>query len=488
MSKKTAGDIVAKLWKMCDILRDGGVNYQDYVTELTYILFLKMLDETEQHDRVPKEFSWATLSELEGDDLMTAYKQALLSLGTGKDAKGDDIAVDKTVQYIYSNANTSIRKPKDLHTLFTNIGKLDWHDVDKDQFGDMYEGLLQKNANETKSGAGQYFTPRPLIDSIVSLVKPEFGDIIQDPAAGTGGFLIAAHMYIKEQLGEAFYDQPDAKFKEYIEKNFQGFEIVEETHRLALMNLLLHDIQGKLECESTMTNAGKEMENANVILSNPPFGNAKGNITRDDFTYKTGNKQLCFLQHIYRNLQPGGRAAVVLPDSVLFDDNKGTQIREDLMNKCNLHTILRLPTGIFYAQGVKTNVLFFEKGKKSDVSNTKEVWVYDMRTNARSFGKTKPLKREDFAEFEKKYGKKTDGTSKRTDEGEQGRFRKFNFDFIKNRRFNLDISWLKDDSQTSLEDLPAPDELIVEITSELAVVMDSLNDIMQELAGETNAE
>lgn len=484
MSKKTAGDIVAKLWKMCDILRDGGVNYQDYVTELTYILFLKMLDETEQFDRVPEQFSWKTLSELEGDELMRVYKQALLSLGTGKDADGNDISVDKTVQYIYANANTSIRKPKDLHTLFVNIGKLDWHDVDKDQFGDMYEGLLQKNANETKSGAGQYFTPRPLIDSIVSLVKPEFGELIQDPAAGTAGFLIAAHIFIKEQMGDKLYDQPDEKFKFYVEEAFQGFEIVEETHRLALMNLLLHDIQGKLECESTMTNAGKEMPKADLILSNPPFGNAKGNITRDDFTYKTGNKQLCFLQHIYRNLKPGGRAAVVLPDNVLFEDGKGASIREDLMNKCNLHTILRLPTGIFYAQGVKTNVLFFEKGKNSEVGNTKHVWVYDMRTNARTYGKTKPLIREEFSDFEKLYGKKSDGSSKRTDQGEEGRFRKFDLDFIKSRNFNLDISWLKDSSVTSRDELPEPEELAIEISSELESVMDSLNDIVQELVGE----
>lgn len=483
MSKKTAGDIVAKLWKMCDTLRDGGVNYQDYVTELTYILFLKMLDETDQNKRVPEQFYWEALSSLEGEPLMTRYKQALLFLGTGKDAEGNDLKVDKTVQYIYSNASTSIRKPADLHSLFTSIGKLEWHDISKDQFGDMYEGLLEKNASEVKSGAGQYFTPRPLIDSMVSLVKPQFKELIQDPAAGTGGFLIAAHMYIKNQMGDKLYDQSDSDFKFYVEEAFQGFEIVEETHRLALMNLLLHDIQGKLECASTMSMAGKEMAAANVILSNPPFGNAKGNITRDDFTYNTGNKQLCFLQHIYRNLKPGGRAAVVLPDNVLFEDGKGTQIREDLINKCNLHTILRLPTGIFYAQGVKTNVLFFEKGKKAETGNTKEVWIYDMRTNSRSFGKTNPLKREDFAEFEKLFGNKVDGSSKRTDQGEEGRFRKFNIEFIKNRNFNLDIAWLRDNSHTSVDDLPEPNELIVEMISELETVMDSLNDIIKELSG-----
>jgi len=296
----------------------------------------------------------------------------------------------------------------------------------------LYEGLLEKNANETKSGAGQYFTPRALINAMVRCIKPQPGEVIQDPAAGTAGFLIAADAYIKSQTDELFdLDKKQQNFQK--NKAFVGVELVPGTRRLALMNCLLHGMEGDDEGVVHLGNAlgqvGQGLPKADVILANPPFGTAKGgeaSITRDDLTYKTSNKQLAFLQHIYRNLKPGGRAAVVLPDNVLFEAGVGTDVRRDLMNKCNLHTILRLPTGIFYAQGVKTNVLFFTKGsaakasaknKQQEENCTKNVWVYDLRSNMPNFGKRTPFGEQHLTPFEKVYGKKADGSSKRS-EGE----------------------------------------------------------------------
>jgi type I restriction enzyme M protein len=330
--------------------------------------------------------------------------------------------------------------------------------------------LLEKNANEKKSGAGQYFTPRPLIDSMVALVDPKAGELVQDPAAGTAGFLIAADRHIKAATDDLFnLSEKQQDFQR--RRAFYGAELVHDTHRLALMNLMLHDIEGELVLGDTLSSVGEQLPPANVILTNPPFGTKKGGglPSRGDFTYPTSNKQLAFLQHIYRGLIPGrGRAAVVLPDNVLFEDNVGAQIRADLMNKCDLHTILRLPTGIFYAQGVKTNVLFFARGEK-DVGNTNAVWIYDMRTNAPAFGKRTPLTRGHFAEFEAVFGGDCWGKGKRKDLGEEGRFRRFSRDEIGRRGENLDISWLKDDGHTSAEDLPEPEVIVGEILERLGV-------------------
>ncbi|NOY94135.1 MAG: N-6 DNA methylase [Deltaproteobacteria bacterium] len=464
----TTHDIVQKLWRLCDVLRDDGITYHQYVTELTWILFLKMEQETRDQRRrysLPEGYRWEDLVSEIGMEQQTFYRELLLHLGT---------KTEGIVLAIYADAATSIRKPATLSKLVADIDALDWYDAKQEGLGDLYEGLLEKNAGEKKSGAGQYFTPRALIDSMVALVKPQPGEVIQDPAAGTAGFLIAADAFMRKQTDDYF--EVDERLQTFMARHaFVGVELVPETHRLMLMNLMLHGIRGHFERGDSLSGVGASLPKANIILTNPPFGTKKGGggPTRDDFTFPTSNKQLAFLQHIYRGLEPGGRAAVVLPDNVLFEENTGTKIRQDLMEKCDLHTILRLPTGIFYAQGVKTNVLFFRRGKK-DEGNTKAVWVFDMRTNMPKFGKRTPLTRTHFAEFEKAFGKKPDGGSKRKDQGEEGRFRKFTRDEIAKRGDNLDISWLRDDDAPDHEDLGEPDEIAAEIIGHLQIAMAEL--------------
>ena len=470
----TTQDIVQKLWNLCHVLRDDGVTYHQYVTELTYLLFLKMAKETEAESQLPRGYRWDDLESKDGVDQLNFYRQLLLHLGT----KGSP-----RVQAIYANAATSLKVPRNLTKLVDDIDELDWYSARTEGLGDLYEGLLEKNANEKKSGAGQYFTPRPLIDSMVSLVRPKAGELVQDPAAGTGGFLIAAHRYIKAATDELF-SLPERQQEFQKHKAFYGVELVHDTHRLALMNLMLHDIEGELILGDTLSDVGAKLHKADVILTNPPFGTKKGGglPTRDDVTYPTSNKQLAFLQHIYRGLKPGGRAAVVLPDNVLFEENTGARIRADLMDKCDLHTILRLPTGIFYAQGVKTNVLFFTRGQK-DTGNTKAVWIYDMRTNAPAFGKRTPFTREHFADFEKAFGSDPLGKSRRKDEGEEGRFRKFTREEIAKRGENLDITWLKDEGHQSADDLPEPDEIAAEIVANLQTAMAEMDELSRALSG-----
>jgi type I restriction enzyme M protein len=356
--------------------------------------------------------------------------------------------------------------------------------------------LLEKNANEKKSGAGQYFTPRPLIDSMVEVMKPTLRDIIQDPAAGTGGFLISANRYIRENENPDSWTE--AQQRKYRRNTFYGMEFVQDAHRLALMNLMLHGLDSDPDAAGirygdTLSPEGQSLPKASLILTNPPFGTKKGGglPSRDDFTYKTSNKQFAFLQHIYRGLQPGGRAAVVLPDNVLFESNTGRDIRRDLMDKCNLHTILRLPTGIFYAQGVKTNVLFFTRGDR-DKGNTKEVWVYDMRANMPSFGKRTEFNRSYFTKFEIAFGDdplgNSESLSNRAETGGTGRFRRFTREWIAERGDNLDIAWLRDESETATEDLPEPETLAQEAMGVLEAAMAELNGIMQELGGEVGDE
>lgn len=471
---ETTTDIVAKLWNLCHVLRDDGITYHQYVSELTYLLFLKMAKETETEKQLPKGYRWADLENKEGVDQLNFYRELLLHLGT----KGSD-----RVLAIFANATTALKVPKNLKKLVDAIDDLDWYSAKTEGLGDLYEGLLEKNASEKKSGAGQYFTPRPLIDSMVHLVKPKAGELVQDPAAGTGGFLIAADRYIKDET----HDLADLTSKQQdfqIRHAYQGVELVQDTHRLALMNLMLHDIEAPIEMGDTMTPVGERLAGADVILTNPPFGTKTGGgqPTRDDFTYRTSNKQLNFVQHIYRNLKPGGRAAVVLPDNVLFEENTGADIRRDLMDKTDLHTILRLPTGIFYAQGVKTNVLFFTKGDKGkDKNNTKATWIYDMRANMPSFAKRTPFTREAFAEFEKAFGSDPYGKSKRKDTGEEGRFRKFTREDIKARGDNLDIAWLKDESAQDPDDLPEPGDIADDILEHLKVAMTEIEALRKEL-------
>ena len=483
----TQNDIVQKLWNLCDVLRDDGINYSDYVAELVLLLFIKMEHENRAsgilaEHKLPEYARWTTLSGMSGLNLLNHYRETLLKL-----SRSDD----PLIAAIYSDAQTSLKEARHLEQLIKSLDGIDWFSAAKDGLGDLYEGLLEKNASETKSGAGQYFTPRPLIDSIIALVKPRPGETIQDPAAGTAGFLIAADTWIKTQTDELYnLDNKQRQFQRT--KAFRGLELVSSTRRLALMNCLLHgmegDADGVVHLGNTLGSAGSALPKADIILSNPPFGTAKGGggPTRDDLTYATSNKQLAFLQHIVRHLKDGGRAAVVLPDNVLFEAGVGADIRRDLMDKCNLHTLLRLPTGIFYAQGVKTNVLFFKKVSPGATGSTKAIWVYDLRANMPKFGKRTPLTREHFNAFEAAYGEDANGHSARTDEGEGGRFRRFSRETVKARGDSLDVSWLKDDSVEDAADLPEPALLVREAVEELNGALVELESILAELEGTSN--
>lgn len=479
-------DIVAKLWGLCDLLRDGGVNYQQYVTELVLLLFLKMAKETGTEEdpdgtvRIPKGMRWDSLVKRNGTDLFDHYQQVLLGLAKTQ---------HRLVRGIYAGAQTSLRKPKDLERLVNDLDGLNWFEAREEGLGDMYEGLLEKNANESKKGAGQYFTARALIDSMVALVQPKAGEVIEDPAAGTAGFLIAADKFIKAATGDLF-DLPGKKQEFQRRDALVGMELVPETRRLALMNCLLHNIYGSegedgaVRLGDTLSGEHKQLPaKVDVILTNPPFGTARGGgqPSREDLLFRTSNKQLAFVEHIYRALKPGGRAAVVLPDNVLFEDGVGQKLRKDLMDKCNLHTVLRLPTGIFYAQGVKTNVLFFSRGK-TDTGNTKETWFYDLRTNMDSFGKRTPFTREHLKPFEDAFGSDPLGGSKRTDQGEEGRFRRFTREEIAKRGDNLDISWLKADASATDSGSDDPLRLAAAIGQELTVALAELNDLTQALS------
>lgn len=475
----TTQDIVAKLWNLCNVLRDDGITYHQYVTELTYLLFLKMAEEIGREGQLPEGYRWGDLTSKDGVEQLNFYREMLIHLGS---------EASQRVVDIYANAQTSLRKPTNLQKLVTSIDNLDWYDARHEGLGDLYEGLLEKNANETKSGAGQYFTPRALIDAIVDITKPQAGEVISDPAAGTLGFLIRADAYIKQATDDLF-DLDEAAQVFQLKQAFYAIELVPDTRRLAVMNALLHGIEGEIILGDALSPVGAGARRSDVILTNPPFGTKKGGgkPSRDDFTFPTSNKQLAFLQHIYRNLKPGGRAAVVLPDNVLFEDNTGRDIRSDLMNKCNLHTILRLPTGIFYAQGVKTNVLFFQRGQ-SDKGNTKATWFYDLRTNMPSFGKRSPFTRKHLQPFVEAYGEDPNGKSPRTDEGEEGRFRKFTHEEIEARNDNLDITWLRDDSVERVEDLPEPDEIAAQILMHLQTATEEMQALMELLDDENGGE
>ena len=434
-------NIVQKLWSLCDILRDDGITYHQYVTELTLLLFLKMSQETQTEHRLPAGRRWADLKARNGLAQLTHYRASLLTLAE---------APDPGVAAVYAGSNTSIKEPRHLAQLVESIDALDWYTARSDGLGDLYEGLLEKNAGETKSGAGQYFTPRPLIRAMVEVLQPRPGELIQDPAAGTGGFLIAADQYIKAQTDDLFSLPLDAQ--EFQRKHaFVGMELVPDTQRLALMNCLLHDItgtgQGPVRVGSTLSGEGEGLPAADLILANPPFGTKKGGglPTRSDFTYPTSNKQFAFLQHIYRGLKPGGRAGVVLPD----------------------------------------NVLFFEKGR-TPTGNTQEVWVYDLRANMPQFGKRTPFTLAHLRPFIDAYGSKANGTSPRVDEGESGRFRRFSRADIQARGDSLDLSWLKDDSAEDAADLPEPAALAQAAMQELEHAMTELEAILAELGAEVD--
>ena len=475
--KVTTQDIVGRLWNLCHVLRDDGVGYGEYVAELTFLLFLKMLEETQREERIPAEYRWKTIASREGVEQLDHYKRALLDLGK---------APDPAVGQIFTDAQTRLRRPANLKTLTTTIDALDWFSAREEGLGELYEGLLEKNAAEKKSGAGQYFTPRPLIDCIVRLMKPQAGEVIQDPAAGTAGFLVAADHYIKDATDD-LYGLTQAQG--FFQRNnaLTGIELVLDTHRLALMNLMLHGVEGPITLGDSLSPDGEALGKADLILTNPPFGTKKGGgrPSRSDFsiTADTSNKQLAFVEHVVRALKPGGRAAVLLPDNVLFEDNTGRRLRQWVMELADLHTVLRLPTGIFYAHGVKTNVLFLRRGT-SDRANTKAVWVYDLRANMPAFGKTRPLTLADFAPFEAAYGDDPNGGADRVDEGPEGRFRRFTREEIAVRNDNLDIAWLRDDSDAAEDDLSDPEDIAAAILDHLRAALAEVEAVDAELAGE----
>ncbi len=458
-------DIVNKLWGFCHTLRHDGVDYGDYIEQLTYLLFLKMAEE--RGVEVPKKYNWNSLKVESGTDLTDHYQEALRKLREEKGILGK----------IFTQAMPRINNPVNLKRLINMIDEEDWSSMDVDVKGEAFEGLLERSASEGKKGAGQYFTPRPLIQSIVRVMQPDprtkSDFTIFDPSCGTGGFLIAAYEWLlKETKGAIDRDA----IKRIKTKTYYGQELVPRPARLAMMNLFLHGVTTEIKIGDTIYEPfdGKKFD---CILTNPPFGTKGANQApeREDFTISTSNKQLNFIQHYLSALKPGGRAAVVLPDNVLFEDKAG-EVFKILMQDCNLHTILRLPRGTFtpYAQGVKANVIFLQKGLP-----TENVWIFDGRSNVEGVTKKdRPLSEKHFEEFEKCYGKDPNGQSKRKDLGEEGRFRKFHIKEVEKRDYKLDINWLKDDSLEDADSLPEPQVLATEAITELEAVVDDLKEVL----------
>lgn len=482
----SAEQIAKKLWELCNVLRDDGVTYHQYLNELTYILFLRLSEVKKFDQDIPEQYRWSKLKGIKDNkELFDTYRDLLANLVT--------MSTNAAITEIYTNASTTLRKPVNLRTLITNIDQIDWYeDEEQDKIASIYEELLEKNAGEKKSGAGQYFTPRPLINVMVELLAPKIGERWNDPAAGTFGFMIAADEYLKRKYDD-YYALSQAERNFQIHEAFSGCELVQDAHRLALMNAKLHGLESPIAMGDTLTELGKSFKNYDGVLANPPFGTKQGGErpTRDDFTIQTSNKQLNFLMHIYRSLRRDtgtARAAVVLPDNVLFEDNDGQKIRRDLMEKCDLHTVLRLPTGIFYAAGVKTNVLFFTRGKKEN-GNTQRVWFYDMRTNALSYGKRTPFTREAFADFVKAY---TGGLSleevKDSYDGtvddakrqaiQDPRWQVFTREQIAAKNDSLDIGLIEDENISKNADLGQPLDIAKLAAAELDAIKKELDQII----------
>jgi len=458
--------IVQKIWSLCNILRGDGVSYHEYISELTYLLFLKIAEENKSEKYLPEGRRWGDLINFKGDDLLSFYREMLTYLG--------EHAPDEQVRKIYAFPTTVFSHSENLKAVIHGIAKLDWHAFGMDRMGDIYEGLLAKNSQDARSGAGQYFTPRPLVDCIVRLVSPALGEVIQDPAMGSGGFLISADQSVRLNSTKNSYAATPPFY--------EGVEIEKGTYRIALMNAFLHRISSSLILGDALTEDANGLSEADVILANPPFGVKSGSarLQRDDFSFPTANKQLAFLQHIYLALKPGGRAAVVLPDNVLFEDGVGKKIRQELMSLCQLHTILRLPSGIFYSPGVKTNVLFFsrcEDGQKG----TQSVWIYDMRFDAPRFGRKRPLSDSDFAKFEKAFGKDPRGLAKRSTDGFEGRWKCFSRQQISDRNDSLNLAWLGDGSDQD-EAMTEPDEIALVIQDHLRAALREIEAVTNELA------
>lgn len=464
MNTSSTDNFAQKIWSLCHILRGDGVSYHEYISELTYLLFLKIAEENQTESLLPTGYRWGDLINYEGDDLLSFYREMLTFLGGH--------AHSETVRRIYAFPTTVFSHSENLKAVIDGLAKLEWHSVTTDGMGDIYEGLLAKNSQDARSGAGQYFTPRALVDCIVRLVRPELGEVIQDPATGSGGFLISADQYIREQCSKSAYDSNPPRY--------EGVEIEKGTYRICLMNTFLHQLESRIILGDALTVDSDELNLADVILANPPFGAKAGSARKiRDELQQTANKQLAFLQHIYLGLKPGGRAAVVLPDNVLFEDGVGRKIRQELMDKCNLHTILRLPTGIFYSPGVKTNVLFFSRGVDQK-ENTRDIWVHDMRHGTPKYGKKRVLSTSDLAEFERVY---SEGPSKVFSNGELpgDRWRCFTRQAIAERLDNLDLSWLSDKDSGQESAMTDPEDIASSILVHLRSAVSDLESVVYDL-------
>ncbi|AVX02575.1 site-specific DNA-methyltransferase (adenine-specific) [Maritalea myrionectae] len=474
----TNEQLVSKVWNYAHVLRDQGISYGDYIEQITYLLFLKMdqerVDLLGEASSVPPKWNWSQLAGKSGDELELQYRHTLEALAKEAGLIGT----------IFRKAQNKLSDPAKLTRVVSLIEKEGpWIGIEVDVKGEIYEGLLEKNASEVKSGAGQYFTPRPVIQAIVDCIDPKIGETICDPACGTGGFLLCAYDHLKGQ------SQDRDKIRALKENTFTGIDIVDEVVRLSAMNLYLHGV-GNHSSPVRQGDAlsGDDGKRFDVVLTNPPFGKKSsytvvgedGQITteresyeREDFKFTTSNKQFNFLQHIMTVLESNGRAGVVLPDNVLFEAGRaGEGIRKRLLENFNFHTLLRLPTGIWYSPGVKANVLFFDKRPASKDVQTKSLWVYDYRTNVHKTLKTKPLTKADLSDFVQCFKTRK----------ENERFREFAYDELKTRdKLNLDIFWLKDDSLEDIESLPEPDIIAQEIVENLEAALDQFRSVAEEL-------
>jgi len=469
-------DVVNKLWGFCHVLRHDGIDYGDYIEQLTYLLFIKMADE--RGVSLPEAADWPYLRKQSGTDLLDAYVEALRILGKQQGMLGD----------IFSGSQSRFTNPVNLQKLIGVIDETEWTSIDTDIKAAAFEGLLEKAASEGKKGAGQYFTPRILIRTMVSCIQPDprvsKNFTICDPAVGTGGFLIAAYEWLKEQSKGGAFDRDTAKRLRIT--TYFGEELVPRPRRLALMNLYLHQVEPHIALGDSIyeTPSNRRFD---VVLTNPPFGTKGANQApeREDFVIQTSNKQLNFIQHVLTILKPGGRAAIVVPDNVLFAQQAG-EVFEVLMEDCDVHTVLRCPRGTFspYTEGTKTNVIFFTKGRSTERS-----WIYDARANVPKITKkSRPLTTQHFAEFVKCYGSDPNGRSKRKQsDSSADRWRSFTLDEVKNKHYKLDaLKWIRDDEVDDPDDLPEPEELITEAMEGLQLALDDLGDIQRLLdsAGE----
>ena len=494
MSDQTSG-IISKVWSLCNPLRDDGVSYGDYLEQLTYLIFLKMSDEYakppyKKQTGIPAGYTWADMSSLRGAELEAQYKATLEKLSEQSGLLGK----------IFKQATNKISNAAILYRIVQMIDKEKWVSMSSDVKGEIYEGLLQKNAEDIKSGAGQYFTPRPLIRAMVQCLRPEPMKTIADPCCGSGGFFLAAQEYL---TAPGRYDM-DREQKAFLKDGtFYGNELVSNTFKLCLMNLYLHnigDIYGTTIPvtlgDALLTDPGYRVD---YVLTNPPFGK-KSSITmtneegkeeeedlvysREDFWVTTSNKQLNFIQHINTILKATGRAAVVLPDNVLFEAGAGEVIRKKLLQTTELHTILRLPTGIFYKPGVKANVLFFDKRPASPQMQTKDIWIYDFRTNVHFTLKQHPMTDADLEDFIHCYHPENrhERTETWSPENPDGRWRRFSAEeILKRDKTSLDIFWIKDKSLADLDNLPDPDELASDIIENLQNALESFQELMGQL-------